>query len=297
MIVARIAEIEIEDTRIHKQMLDILGILSKYTKENNYPFIEASPWADDIKAVGVKSMSQWHFSDNYINGKRLLTKEELEKRNIERNPENLVWATNQAKKILRNTKQSLIDDRLNKSIYMRLLIHFYGDLHQPLHNISLVDDKSFKKGDGGGNKFVIDLPGARDLHSLWDVCVKRCKALKLPLTKEHYDYVDSFARDLMKRFPRSTSWVKKRLKITSVAEISQESVQMAIDTVYKGIKQNKKPSAAYMKRGGDLIEKQLVLGGYRLSDALQKLFEDENVLAKHVKEESFTDSGIEASVI
>jgi hypothetical protein len=298
MIVARIAELEIEDSRIHKQMLSILGILSKYTKEKNYPFIESSPWADDIKAVGVKSMSQWHFSDNYINGERLLTDQELEDHKIVKNPENLVWATNQAKKVLRNTKLSLIDDRLNKSIYMRLLIHFYGDLHQPLHNISLVDDDTFKKGDGGGNKFVIDLPGARDLHTLWDLCVKKCKALKLPLTKEHFDYVDHYAKELMRRFPRSRKWVQKRLEVTSVNEISKESIQMAIDTVYNGIEPNAKPSEEYMEKGGDLIERQLVIGGYRLSDALQTLFEDENVLEKHVKEsEEDYSSKVETSVI
>lgn len=284
MIVARIAEIELEGSRIHKQMMNILALLSPFTKEKFYPFIEAATWADDIKAVGVKTMSEWHFSDTYIDGERKLTPSELRDHKLEKKSENLYWAINEAKAILRNKKLSLIDDRLNKSIYMRMLIHFYGDLHQPLHNVSFVDDDEFFKGDAGGNKFVLDLPGARDLHTLWDVCVKRCKAIKLPLTQKNFDYVDNFARKLMKQFPRSTNWVKNRLKITSVKAMSEEAIQFAIDYVYKGISYNEAPSDDYMKVGGDFIEKQMLIGGYRLSNALQNLFKDEDVLKPHIKE-------------
>ena len=155
MVVARIAEIQLEGTRMYSQMRDILAILSPFTKERNYPFVECAPWADDIKYTGVKSMSNWHFYDNYVNGTRALTKKELAERGLKPNFENLVWATNQAKNILRNTNESIIDDRLNKSIYLRLLIHFMGDLHQPLHNTSLVND-DFPNGDSGGNSFQIE---------------------------------------------------------------------------------------------------------------------------------------------
>ena len=298
MIVARIAELEIENTRIHKQILDILSILTQYTKEQDYMFIEAAPWADDIKAVGVKSMSKWHFSDNYINGNRVLTKKELTEHKITENPENLVWATNQAKTVLRNKHTSLIDDRMNKSIYMRLLIHFYGDLHQPLHNVSFVDDKDFKKGDAGGNAFKIDLPGARDLHTLWDKCVKKCKEVVLPLSKEDFDLIDSYAKDLMKKYPRSQKWVKERLEVVSVKEISLESIPMAIDYVYKGIQFNKKPTQSYLEEGGNLIDKQLLIGGYRLSDSLQILFEDEEVLKPHLKpKKKQFENGVQANFV
>lgn len=298
MIVARIAEIELEDSRIHQQMMDILKILSPFTKEKMYPFIEAATWADDIKAVGVKTMSNWHFSDTYIDGERRLTPKELTLHKLQKNPENLVWAINESKGVLRNKKMSLIDDRMNKSIYLRMLIHFFGDLHQPLHNVSFVDDDEFFKGDSGGNKFIVDLPGARNLHLLWDLCVKRCKAITLPLTKKNFDYIDSFARKLMNEFPRSTNWVKKRLKVTSVKEMSDESIQYAIDYVYKGIEHKNAPTKKYLQIGGDMIEQQILIAGYRLSDSLQKLFNDEDVLEPHIKTSAHeNDDRISANII
>ena len=172
---------------------------------------------------------------------------------------------------------------------MRLLIHFYGDLHQPLHNISYVDDDKFKKGDVGGNSFKIDLPGARDLHTLWDKCLKKCKEVKLPLNKQDFDLIDAYAKTLMKKYPRSTKWVKDRLEIVSVKKISLESIPLAIKYVYGGIKYNEAPTKKYMQEGGELIDKQLLIGGYRLSDSLQTLFKDEEVLMPHIKESNLSE--------
>jgi hypothetical protein len=297
MVVARIAELELEDTRIYSQMMDILNIITGYTKERKYPFIETAPWADDIKALGVKSMSKWHFSDHYINGKRKLTEDEKAEHNIIDDPQNLVWAINQAHKVLKNQTESLIDDRLNKSIYLRMLIHLYGDLHQPLHNVSLVDDKDFKKGDAGGNKFEIDMPGARNLHSLWDMCLKNCKEVSVPLKEKDFDLIDTYAKELMKKHPRKLKWVQKRLEVSSIKEMSDESIPMAIKTVYAGLKPGKKVTEKYLKKGRDLVDKQLLIAGYRLSDALQNLFEDENVLKPHIKTEKFNYFEDEMEVI
>eukprot|EP00494_Astrolonche_serrata_P031297 UN31566 len=40
----------------------------------------------------------------------------------------------------------------NKSTALRLLIHYIGDLHQPLHAATRVDD-AYPSGDRGGNSF------------------------------------------------------------------------------------------------------------------------------------------------
>jgi len=51
---------------------------------------------------------------------------------------------------------------------MRLLIHYVGDFHQPLHLTEVVD-KENPKGDLGGNTFNLKGEyGVKNLHSLWD---------------------------------------------------------------------------------------------------------------------------------
>jgi len=54
------------------------------------------------------------------------------------------------------------------SIAVRLMIHYVGDIHQPLHDTSRVDYQ-YPNGDFGGN--TVPLPpkdGVTELHALWD---------------------------------------------------------------------------------------------------------------------------------
>ena len=53
---------------------------------------------------------------------------------------------------------------------MRLVIHYIGDIHQPLHTVSEVD-KYVPEGDRGGNLEHMPDPtdsGVTNLHSVWD---------------------------------------------------------------------------------------------------------------------------------
>ena len=60
---------------------------------------------------------------------------------------------------------------LAKSFALRLLIHYVGDIHQPLHSTSRVDSK-YPRGDAGGNLFhVPSKEGAKNLHAVWDSVV------------------------------------------------------------------------------------------------------------------------------
>ena len=57
-----------------------------------------------------------------------------------------------------------------KSFALRLVIHYVGDIHQPLHTTSVVDH-TYPKGDRGGNDEKLpDQHGAGvdNLHAMWD---------------------------------------------------------------------------------------------------------------------------------
>lgn len=58
-----------------------------------------------------------------------------------------------------------------ESLALRLLIHYVGDSHQPLHCMNRVDDE-FPKGDAGGNDFPLKYHyDVDELHALWDVVI------------------------------------------------------------------------------------------------------------------------------
>lgn len=48
-----------------------------------------------------------------------------------------------------------VANKLGQSFNLRLLIHYVGDLHQPLHNIARYTQES-PNGDFGGNNFKIE---------------------------------------------------------------------------------------------------------------------------------------------
>ena len=57
---------------------------------------------------------------------------------------------------------------LGDSLDMRLLIHYVGDIHQPLHASSRFTAE-FPNGDRGGNSFHLKRNGEiNELHALWD---------------------------------------------------------------------------------------------------------------------------------
>ena len=53
----------------------------------------------------------------------------------------------------------------------RALIHFVGDIHQPLHCVSRYT-KNRPDGDRGGNEFKLPDTLYKNLHLLWDALVK-----------------------------------------------------------------------------------------------------------------------------
>ena len=66
-----------------------------------------------------------------------------------------------------------VDTDLSESFNFRLLIHYFGDIHQPLHSVSRYTDE-FPNGDQGGNLFMLQPygeQGINELHALWDSVV------------------------------------------------------------------------------------------------------------------------------
>ncbi len=61
-----------------------------------------------------------------------------------------------------------MNQQFEKSLLIRYLIHVLGDIHQPLHASTLVNDQ-FPDGDQGGNLFLIKYSqNIENLHKLFD---------------------------------------------------------------------------------------------------------------------------------
>lgn len=159
--VANIAQIHLQETSSGKAALtwalSQLVPFSEFCGEGQYPFTEAATWADRIKTQGWATMFKWHFinqvtvDQNYVVKQRI---KDLNKDNIIRDIKCIVQHLGSSDKDLAGSSKSI----LGKSMGLRNLIHFLGDIHQPLHVTSRYSKKN-PSGDLGGNLFLIPIYG------------------------------------------------------------------------------------------------------------------------------------------
>lgn len=155
------------------------------------------------------------------------------------------------------------------------LTHVVGDLHQPLHSCTLVNE-DFPHGDRGGNSFLVTVytkdKEISELHALWDsVLTKAPNDAPTPLNSADYNTLIEYATSYMKEFPEeSLSELTDNLTVESWAD---ESWTACRDVVYKGISMNDVLQEDYLAKGYQVAKKRIVLAGLRLSKMLQHIFE------------------------
>ena len=271
---ALIAKQELEASRpgLVPKLEALIKQWSQYTKEKDYPFVEAASFPDDIKYLNWKSMNKWHFDDDYFFVDSSIKKEAVEE--LPRNKQNIIFAINEAKNTLASKKESGVDSLFGKGFQLRYLIHLVADLHQPLHATSMVS-KDLPKGDAGGNAFKIDNPGAYDLHTFWDKTLKIYKDVRAPITEKNMEYLEKVAKELKAKYTRKV--LQARLAIKSPVNWSRESREFAMKA-YKGLVKGKKIPEDYVKQMTPIVNEQLVIGGYRLADLIKEILPDNSSL-------------------
>lgn len=174
----------------------------------------------------------------------------------------------------------LRSDDLGESYALRLLIHYVGDVHQPLHATTKVDH-SFPNGDRGGNSFPLpNHYSVNNLHALWDsVIYKFHTTLKLvsiinslynsqPFDNASWAKIEETCEDMVADHPISS----RDATNLNPMSWSEESHKIAENHVYKGIEEGAKVPQEYIDRTLSLAERQVVLGGHRLANLISKIF-------------------------
>ena len=122
------------------------------------------------------------------------------------------------------------------STSMRFLIHYTGDVHQPLHAMARVDNE-FPAGDRGGNSFPVkSLDGANNLHAVWDsVVYGDANDFALPLKDSDWNTIGQLAAKLVESNPTPSI-----PDITSIdpAVWAKDSFEAGEAIVYENIAEN-----------------------------------------------------------
>ncbi|OGT43214.1 MAG: hypothetical protein A3F13_06205 [Gammaproteobacteria bacterium RIFCSPHIGHO2_12_FULL_40_19] len=238
-----------------KKQIDALTDVMFHSRYPDARFARASTWPDTIRQQAPQ-YSPWHFISLPI-VKDNVTPPALENNN------NVVWAIARAEKIVSDPSEN----NARRAKYLSFLVHFIGDIHQPLHCATLYDHQ-FLHGDRGGNDFPIASSVSNNLHWFWDEGVGLF-ASNPGQYQFHYYEIQTMANQWMKDYPRA--YFTKQLQEQSPMQWAKDSHHIANTVVYQ-IQPNTKPSQTYIQNGQTIVREQVVLAGYRLADVLNRIF-------------------------
>ncbi|MFD2826934.1 S1/P1 nuclease [Leeuwenhoekiella polynyae] len=198
-----------------------------------------STYADEIKSYeAYRKYGSWH----YVNIAPGLSYAEAEHNKYG----DIVMGIEKCKDVLSSKTTSKSD----KVFYLKLLVHFIGDLHQPLH-LGHAEDK-------GGNDFQVRwFNDGTNLHSLWD-------------TKMLESYGMSYS-EIAENFGSVSKDQYKELTKGSVLDWVTEGQALA-EMVYDSAEIGEKLSYRYQADHIGIVQEQLQKGGVRLAAVLNELF-------------------------
>jgi hypothetical protein len=198
-----------------------------------------SNYGDEIKSDSkYRKYSPWH----YVNFPFDSTYETHPKSD----KGDLIVAINTCIEVLKNENSSKED----KVFHLKMLVHFMGDLHQPMH-VGLAEDR-------GGNDFQVRwFNQGTNLHSVWD-------------TKMIESYGMSYSEMAANEKSLSKQQVSE-IQRGTILDWMYESRALCKD-IYKGAEIGEKLSYKYSYDYMNTVRTQLQKSGIRLASILNDIF-------------------------
>lgn len=227
-------------------------------------FVHASHWADDLRPFPeFDSLKPLHFIDIPFSTDGTALPSTA--------TPNIVTALEENVNILKTST-----DQNERAQALRLIIHFVGDIHQPLHCATKVDS-AHPEGDRGGNLLKIKITGSNgqtkttNLHSYWDGGLTTFPPTGPNFAPPPLSQVSAAAA----RAKLGNPATDPRLHLDDAFNFqmwADESFALAQDVVYKGISNNGRPTTAYKNKGVRVARQRVAWGGYRLAALLNAIW-------------------------
>lgn len=210
------------------------------TSEKDHPMTECATFADDIKGKGYSFQAGWHFIDQpYLDkGGDISDFSFVEDTyDVLDALEALTsWLSNngtsyKSSYYYKEIKNYFPNESEARSFALRLVIHYVGDIHQPLHAVAEVDS-TYPSGDRGGNDEKLpSRSGASNLHAVWDsVAYEYTGRPSLPLSSSDWTWYSTQASTLASKY----SVNKNKLHDGDFQAWADEGLELAKTTVYPG---------------------------------------------------------------
>ncbi len=209
---------------------------------------QVSTWADEIRSDPKWSFAApWH----YITVEDNETYDRLpDTHRNEKEIKNIVDAMLYCESVLRNPEAK----REKKVEALKFLVHFVGDIHQPLH-VGRGDDR-------GGNTIEVSwFWQSSNLHRVWDSGIIEKEQLSFT---EYVRFIDHATDQQIADWQNSTylDWVHESFELRS--SVYAFGAQQGDDI---------KLSYGYAYKATPTVKKRLVQGGVRLAGLLNSIFQ------------------------
>lgn len=200
---------------------------------------EVSTFADEIKSDSLYNrFYSWHFV-NYP-----LDEEYGDSPPSARG--DIVMAIEECKRIIQDSGSGPAE----KVFYLKMLVHFIGDLHQPMH-VGREEDR------GGNDIFLKWFGNETNLHSIWD--------------SKLINFYGMSYTELAATLPQVDRKERKLLQAGNTLDWVEESRALAIQ-LYEGVSLEENLRYRYHYIWWPTVEDQLLRGGLRLAKVLNELF-------------------------
>jgi hypothetical protein len=250
-IIGRIAEAHLTP-QAQAGVNDLLNPLNSTSQLSRLSEEQISCWADWIRHDWTNS-APWHFVDIPYNAARYDPISDCANRNG-----CVVEAIHTFSKVLAD-KHAAREQRLEA---LKFVVHFVGDIHQPLHCAE-------RNGDKGGNFRMVTFPGRPDpvsLHYVWDSLL--LEKILSDRRADALEYADQLNVQITK--PQEVYW-----KRSAVEDWATESHKLAVQFAYATVPANGPPAAlsdAYIRKNEEIVDVQLMRAGVRLAAILNEMF-------------------------
>ena len=224
-------------------------------------FINAAHWADDLRPFAeFDFLKPFHFIDQPFSTDGTALPAGVPE------PDNIVKALEDNVNILKTST-----DKDAQAQALRLVIHFVGDIHQPLHCAARVSS-ALPNGDLGGNLVKIKVGGkSTNLHSYWDGGIGSFPKTGPNFAPPSLSQIPAAAATAMAGNPATNPKIKLNNPFNYAAWAS-ESFDLAKSTAYMGMQNNGTPTAAYNTKALKVVRQRVAWGGYRLAALLNAVW-------------------------
>lgn len=202
-------------------------------------------WADDVRD---RAQYEWTKPLHYVNVPRDARRIDMD-RDCEDNM-CAIGAIEEFSRIVASREASPLD----RTEALQFIIHFIGDIHQPMH-VSYEDDR-------GGNMITVNFMGDRNtnLHRVWDSGILR-RHIEIHWRDTAKDIIDRISEENKQEWSTSRSpieWANESLDITR--------------RIYDELPRSGVLDRSYYEHNEDAVVEQLARAGVRLAAHLNELF-------------------------